>query len=70
MLGLYALTVLILVVGAMAYLNGFDKSSARQPSKTCPLCGARLFFRQMQRNMGKWVCGACGCDHDEFNNKL
>ena len=70
MLAAYILTVLVLVAGGTVFLAGANKAPASQRSKNCPVCGARLFFRQMQRHTGTWTCGACGCDRDEFGNTL
>jgi ribosomal protein L37AE/L43A len=43
---------------------------AMSSARRCPRCGASLSMRRTGRDAGEWACGSCGCDSDEFGNKL
>jgi hypothetical protein len=67
---IYFLVIVCVIILFVVLLIRPQTIQSEFGAKRCPKCAARLFWRKLSPDAGEWACAACGCNSDEFSNKL
>jgi hypothetical protein len=66
----YVVGVICLLAIGVAVLIFPKPAQGKSLAERCPKYAARMCWREADHYAGEWACAACGCDSDEFGNKL